>query len=767
MPNIPPPPLAVVAAQHAFEGEPVPDGGRKRSEPPPPPRYVPAATRLQPGVFHTPSQPMRVPASFTPHAAVPPVAIDAGAAAHLKALGEKEADKLVGRAGKEPVPVLRAPAIRAGSESDRETVPNPEMVALLRGVRHTQPTPAVAPVAPARAPVPKPHAAAPSGRSANGKPSTPPHAPPLSRPPPAPHASISKPPPPPTRLSSKPPPPPRKGPPSKATPPRPEDAGREIVEELSGSVLLADASGSNKNDAIEELSGSILLPDASGPVAASPSRTSLIPDLSGPAPVVPPPTADELSGSFLLDAGSTGALPSVESTGQILAAKAAARAPFAPVSENRIPAQIPSTHLPPVAYETSSPSAPPPIVPITLPLGSIPPPPPVYPPPPSPLSESAEHPNAAVARSAQGDSIPESLPETPKVVNATLVGVPPPPNALLQELAQTSSTLSGLQPSSARGGEDAVPPPERSSARVHDFRALQHDPRGKYMIVGFAAVGAVVFLGMIGLIVGAVRKKPSEEPVPEATAATVTPTPTTPATQAPPASVPAASHAAASTLGAACTLAGPSHVLAPRAVVQSGVEVVAIDDRLGVGFASREREGYAIALNPSTLAATKTVRAKTADTIRRLVPFAGTHGLAAAANVDHDGDALEGRRTIGASQPFDLGGANGGLAWAAYRSNDATMLWPLDGDVPIEALRAAPLDAAHEDAGWAIAFRRGPSIFAGVVNGSSSLTTKGPLIRVDGLGPQVGSPTIAAQDGVVLVAWADRAQPSEPWSLRW
>ena len=44
---------------------------------------------------------------------------------------------------------------------------------------------------------------------------------------------------------------------------------------------------------------------------------------------------------------------------------------------------------------------------------------------------------------------------------------------------------------------------------------------------------------------------------------------------------------------------------------------------------------------------------------------------------------------------------------------------------------------------------------------------KGPLVKVAGLGPQVGSPTVAAQDGAVLVAWADRAQSSEPWSLRW
>ena len=174
-----------------------------------------------------------------------------------------------------------------------------------------------------------------------------------------------------------------------------------------------------------------------------------------------------------------------------------------------------------------------------------------------------------------------------------------------------------------------------------------------------------------------------------------------------------------------------------------------------------------MAIDPSSLAATQTARVKAHDAIRRLVPVPGGRGIAAAPDVDVPGDALVGRRTVSADPPFDMGLGNGGLAWSPYRSREVDVIWTMEGAAPVEALRAAPLDASNKDAGWAIAFRRGASIFAGAVSGGASLTPKGTLVEVDGLGPQVGSPAIAAQDGAVIVAWADRASSGEPWSLRW
>jgi GYF domain 2 len=770
LPNIPPPPMNVVAAQHAFEGEPIASIGKSEGEPPPPPSYVPAATQPPPDLRHTPSQRMRVAASVagSPGKA-PHYAVNANNAVSIRALNEGDADALVSKHA--PAVINVEPSAKRPDGGDlepdqRKTLPN------------AAPTPAAPPAKSGPPPRPAPSHPPPTiGISSLVR----------SSPPPAVAGG---------RVSSKPPPPPRLSkPPPKApskAPPRPEEAGKEVIEELSGSVLLADQSASQ--DAIEELSGSILLPDQSGSVQTGVYREGsnalLLPDLSGPAPAISgrsSESSDELSGSFLLEAGSTGALPSVESTGKILAAKAASRAPFAPRLET----------------PSSRPSAiPAPIVPIALPLGSTPPPPPSHVTPgalppasgvdgaaradaPSAAPEPHPLPDAIVERWEQRPShvatlrqfqpeppppsaeaepfMVEPTPAAPEVkALATLVGVPPPPSHVLAEAARAHAPPN--QP---------LPPPERSTARLHDFRAMGHDPRAPYILAAFGVVGILVFIGVIGLIVSAFQKK-GDEPAPVTTVAraaiktpppaTATATATTVTPEVAPAPAPAPPPGA---LGAPCTLAGAAHVIAPRAIVQSGVETSVVGSRLALGFAAREKEGFAVAIDPSSAVAAQTVRARAPDAIRRLVPISGAHGLTAAADVDRSTDFLGGRRTIPAQHPFDLGFGGGGLAWAPYGSAEVYLLWTLDGSEPVEALRAAPLDPMHEETGWAIAFRRGSTIYAGAVGGSSTFAAKGPLVKIAGLGPQVGSPAVAAQDGAVLVAWADRAQPTEPWSLRW
>jgi hypothetical protein len=554
---------------------------------------------------------------------------------------------------------------------------------------------------------------------------------------------------------------------------------KNAIEELSGSILLADASGPQKP--IEELSGSVLLTDVTGtqvavqapPKAAATKELSgsmLMPDLSGPQPVVPPPqNPNELSASFLLDAGSTGALPSVESTGQILAAKQVSRAPFAAdvasaassahaAPEAPIPLADQTATLPKVIPPTDDGSdlaatvvrAPAVVMlaPVTIgvPLASIP--------TPEPLAI------------LPGARLSAELP-----AKTTMIGVPPPPELAALQLLQKATALTPVPPPAmgASSVSEPLPPLERSTARLHDFRIISPDPRTKYLVPALAGLGGLVILGMIGLVIGAFRSKPADDVSPASSASSAHASASARVASSAPVAVPAPTVAPPTTLGAACTLGGVAHVIAPRAIVQSGVEADVVGAHLSLGFAIRERDGIAVQLDPATLSATKTARAHlhAPDAIRRLVPVALGGTLAAAPDADRANDILLGRRTIPAATPFDIGAAGGGLAWAPYKSNDADVIWKLDGDAPVEAVRAAPLDAANEEAGWAIAFRRGTSIYAGAVNGGATLTPKGPLVKIDGLGPQVGSPTVAAQDGAVLVAWADRAQPSEPWSLRW
>ncbi|WP_394844046.1 GYF domain-containing protein [Pendulispora brunnea] len=221
-----------------------------------------------------------------------------------------------------------------------------------------------------------------------------------------------------------------------------------------------------------------------------------------------------------------------------------------------------------------------------------------------------------------------------------------------------------------------------------------------------------------------------------------------------------------------CSIVGQPKSIAPQVVVQSGVEVAATGQGLALGFASAPKEAVTLLLDPATLATSAEHTTKAADVVRRVTPVPPAHAggkdgsPAAAISLDRKGDAIEGRRTSSGPAPVDFGVANGHLVWAARGESKSSALWALAGDGPVEALRAVPLDGAER--GYAITFRRGTSIWTGVVAaGDKSLVTKGELTEIKGLGPQVGSPSIAASGDTVLVLWADRANADEPWSLRY
>jgi hypothetical protein len=726
--DVPVPPAAMMAAQRAFEATPLVDttpgtpaaaaaaNAKKGTVPPPPPMYVPTPARAH----LAPQAPSR--ASTIPTAPVVPVA-PASSPRPAPSSGKLPPDASAGLAALD-LQVARTKTKEADAPSSR--------------------------------------------RPADDADDRPTAVPGEAKPPPMALASLVKsapPPPLPARAASKPPPPKSKAPPKPMSKPPPpvKAAPPEMIEELSGSVLLTDASGSNS--AITELSGSMLLPDLSAAVSPAQALQAVR-------------AAEELTGSFLVDAGSTGALPSVESTGQILAAKAAARAPFAADLPDQT-ATVPKVIVPPDEAATV----------VIPPSGATPPPSTAHTGPAVPPAGAFTPAVPPVGAQPGAEPLMVAAPAVAPEHAAlpTFVGVPPPPDALVRQQEAFEASLPKVEISSehapAAGAvvapvadyvpSEPLPPPERSTARLHDFRENSRDPRAKYIVPAVGVVGLVAMMGLIGLVVGALRKKPSDEPPPVATTLDTAPSAKVTAASAPsPSSAPAPAPAAAPTSaspGAACTLAGAAHVVAPRAVVQSGVEANVVAGHIALGFATRDRDGIAVQVDPSSLAATHTARAHvhTPDAIRRLVPIQTGDTFSASADVDHAGDFLAGRRTVAAPAPFDLGFGGGGVSWAPHHSSEADLVWTLDGDAPVEAIRAAALDPTHDDAGWAIAFRRGTSIYAGAVSGGATRTPKGPLVSVAGLGAQVGSPAIAAQDGAVVVAWADRAQPSDPWSLRW
>jgi hypothetical protein len=201
--------------------------------------------------------------------------------------------------------------------------------------------------------------------------------------------------------------------------------------------------------------------------------------------------------------------------------------------------------------------------------------------------------------------------------------------------------------------------------------------------------------------------------------------------------------------------------VAPKAVVASGVEVTSLGNEVALGFAVAPKEATLEIVDATSLASTSALHLKSNDNVRRVLALDPSK---AAVDADHKGDKLQGRRTVRGTQPLDLGAVDGGLAWAPHGSDKATKLWSLaNPDAPIEALRGEPLPNGK---GYAVAFRHAGAIWFGAFGGSPPAPLAG-LIKVDGLGPQIGSPALAVSGDRVMVAWADRAAASDPWGVRW
>jgi hypothetical protein len=119
---------------------------------------------------------------------------------------------------------------------------------------------------------------------------------------------------------------------------------------------------------------------------------------------------------------------------------------------------------------------------------------------------------------------------------------------------------------------------------------------------------------------------------------------------------------------------------------------------------------------------------------------------------------------LSADPAIVVGWADNGFGVASRSTDPPTTLWPLDGDAIPDMIRA--VDAG--DLGQVVVFRRGGAIFGGVI--AKDRTARGGLVQIAGAGAPagspVGAPAIAVSGQSVAVAFADRASPNDPWSVR-
>ena len=295
------------------------------------------------------------------------------------------------------------------------------------------------------------------------------------------------------------------------------------------------------------------------------------------------------------------------------------------------------------------------------------------------------------------------------------------------------------------------------------------ESRRTALLTVVAMAGLGVGVGLVALVVSMTRRAPGAadarteasvaEPVASASAAA--PPQASAVVEIPP------PPPAAEVSTRPCTVAGSPHVVAPSAIIQAGVEVRALGNDVALGFAPDEHRATALRLDPGSLSAIATVEADSTDPIRRVLPLGSSKvPLRLAVDVDREGDALQGRRTIPLEPPLQIGAAGGNVVWARPGGAVGGTLWPIDGEGDVEAARGAA-ELGDDAPSTAVALRHANAIWIGAATGHDALSPRGDLSRVGGSGSTVGSPAIAINAGVVVAAWADRASPSDPWRLKW
>ncbi len=484
------------------------------------------------------------------------------------------------------------------------------------------------------------------------------------------------------------------------------------VEEISSSLLLSDESASGKLPGVEELSGSLLLDD---PTVVVPDPT-----LSPPLPAAQARAAP-VARPFPLGLPD---LPSATPGPNLDSFLSTAMAPHPPRDAE------------PLASEAEAPRA---LPHVEAPLRHV------------------EPPGAATPLKGPTEGKPSPPPEPDRSADSK---VPAPVVSHATAPVSGDVEVTALTPGWVVVARDTLKKGLQYVRSALEAYPRSPEARRPWFLLAIAIAGLGVGVGLVALVVSLTRRAPetaeartdttaAEEKGPAPTALTV-PEPVAPAGGAP---------------AAACKVAGAPRIVAPSAVVQSGIEVRAIESDIALGFAPDEHRATVLRLDPASLSASATVEAKSVDPIRRVVPLGSSKvPLGLAVDVDRKGDAVQGRRTIPLEPPLQIGAAGGNLVWAHRDGSVAGTLWPIDGEGDVEAARG--MGDLGDNPATVVAVRHANAIWLGAATGRDSLSPRGGLSRLGGFGSTVGSPAVAINEGVVVAAWADRISSNDPWRLK-
>ena len=592
------------------------------------------------------------------------------------------------------------------------------------------------------APIPSPASVRPSAPASVRSPARP-SVPPSVRPAPSvrPPASVRSP----ARASVPPPVPALVPPPASVRPPAPNHAPASPVPEALSSGLLLDDSG--------ELAAA---PRASAPQPVSSSSLVEDPDSSPdldfeeePPPLAPVPRAQAVRFPAAAAFAPTAPFPQRVSftapVAQPVVETGAAYAPTAPFPQPAQPASFAAPFAQPVA-ETGAAYAP------TAPFAQ-----------PDPFG-------------AAHASVPPQVPAVAVPAANVAYGDP----VFHHVNASRSGALPAFEIPPSSPGDDSPPAETMRQPRFVQQPAVAPAEHPRWLMPALAFAAAATLAVGVGVVAYAAKwvheavVERQNASVPPASSAAGSPSPSSspsgapsdsPAAEKTPA-VSATLHESSGLGGAACVLAGAPHIVAPRALLRTGIETSSFSDRIALGVGVGDREGFVVALDPATFAVVDSSRHHAPASLRRVVPvFASAKPgdkLTAFLETTHRRTVIDAARVVPADPSFVVGTSGDAIVWAASPTAATVPLWTLASEAPVDAIRVVALP---EQAGYAVAFRQGASLFLGALHADK--TINGELVRIAGQGPQIGAPTLAAGSDHVAVAWADRATPAESWAIRW
>lgn len=286
------------------------------------------------------------------------------------------------------------------------------------------------------------------------------------------------------------------------------------------------------------------------------------------------------------------------------------------------------------------------------------------------------------------------------------------------------------------------------------------DPRALAAAIGVFA--ALVFGMIVIMIAAAVRERPEDgTPSGPVIAARPLNVQGQPIAQPNPTPVATALKPAPTTQLGGCRL-----VTVPRRVtgpvfpnVPPMLAVAPGQSRVAVGYASGRSHADGVIVNLEDLSVEPRYSDELPGPVFRVTPLTDRAPVAFA--VDRDDPQIQNLRTIPASPPLRVGTSYFGFV-RLNETTSPTVIWPgarFDGI-------SEPAFAVTERDGYGITFRTGRGsgdVLAGWLTPSG--TADGDLGRVDAGPREVGSPSIAASDRNVVIAFAARA-PGEAWHIR-